>query len=193
MLPSPLQPSALLWVRMSDERLQFVVMRDPRSQAVSTFFFEHVHHHKRTEQMIGAGLDNVGDFVLEVLPNLCQWMSIRYALFSGPMAQQSTMFWYEDAMSDAVTWHHNWLASVGLNLPESIVQKMAHAAEREEFDFETLGRNEHPGQEAKGAVEEHTSHQDWKENVPAEILEEIDDILRLWLPPVILARLGISP
>ncbi|MEP0659043.1 MAG: hypothetical protein ABJC87_07285, partial [Roseobacter sp.] len=75
----------------------------------------------------------------------------------------------------------------------SIVEKMSQAAERGDFDFETLGRNEHPGIDTEGAKEEEKSHRNWKESVSPDILEEIDDILRRWLPPVILARLDILP
>lgn len=168
-------------------------MRDPRPQAISTFYHLQVHHNKKAETIIGAGLDKVDDFVLSALPTLCQWMSIRYALFTGPMAQQSTLFWYADAVSDVVTWHHEWLASVGLNITESVVDKMVQATESGEFDFKTLGRNDHPGVDEQGAGEEVKTHRSWQDDLNPEILGEVDDILRQWLPLVILAKLEVLP
>lgn len=168
-------------------------MRDPRPQAVSTFYHEQLHPGRNPKQSIGAGLDTVDDFVLAALPTLCQWMSLRYAFFTGPMAQQSTLFWYDDAVSDALTWHHNWLASVGLNLPEPAVEEMVQAATSGDFAFETRGRNAHPGEDVEGAGEEDKSSRSWREEINPELMEEIEDTMRQWLPPEILARLEVLP
>lgn len=168
-------------------------MRDPRPQSVSTFYHLKVHHQKDDAKVIGSGLKAIDEFVLDALPDLCRWMSIRYALFTGPMHQQSTLFWYDDAVSDIVTWHQEWLASVGLNLTESVVERMAQAAERGEFDFNTLGRNDHPGTDKEVPEEKEKAHASWKDGLNTEILEDLDDILRQWLPPVILARLKVLP
>lgn len=168
-------------------------MRDPRPQAVSTFYHFKVHTNRNPLTAIGSGLESIDDFVLNALPALCQWLSIRYELFTGPMAQRSTLFWYNDAISDAVTWHNEWLSSVGLNLTESVVEGMVQAAERGDFDFDTPGRNDHLGIYEEGEGEEKEAHRSWKDYLNPEILEDVDDVLRQWLSPVILARLGVLP
>lgn len=169
-------------------------MRDPRAQAVSTFYHEIVHEHKETKfHWIGYGLSTVDEFVMETLPTLCQWLTIRYLLFAGAMAEQSTLFWYTDTLANPTSWHSDWLNSVGVHLPAPVVEEMASAATNGEFGFTTQGKNEHPGEvsvepETNDDVQEE-SLPTWKTEISPELMGRIDDIMRQWLPPALFARI----
>lgn len=168
--------------RLADDRLQFVAMRDPRAAAVSTFFHEALHPSPEQKVTIGFDANTLDEFVLEMVPVLCQWVALRYLLFTAILGGQSTIFWYHDALLDAHRWHSDWIASVGLHLPETVVDEMADAALREDFNFETKGKNEHPGASQKPA---------WHDPLRPETLVALDVIVRKWLPPVVLAKLDI--
>lgn len=173
-------------------------MRDPRAQAVSTFYHEIVHDHLESRyHWIGFGLNTVDEFVMATLPTLCQWLTIRYYIFAVAMEKQSTLFWYTDTFADPAHWHADWLASVGVHLPTPVVEEMATAATNDQFGFITSGKNEHPGEvstENKGEDEQEDkeSHPTWKSEISAELMGRIDDIMRKWLPPALLARFELS-
>lgn len=165
-------------------------MRDPRAAAVSTFFHMEAHHIRKPEEKVGFGTNTLDEFVLEMVPILCQWVALRYLLFSTILEQQSIILWYEDALLDAHRWHYEWVASVGLHLPDAVIEAMADAALREDFDFETEGKNEHPGVNttSKGGASQRPV---WNNMLRPETLVALDLIARKWLPPVILAKLNI--
>lgn len=164
-------------------------MRDPRAAAVSTFFHKELHPSPKRKVTVGSGADTLDEFVLEMVPVLCQWVALRYLLFTAYLESQSTIFWYQDALLDARRWHYEWIASVGLRLPEAVVAKMADVALRENFRFETEGKNEHPG--TITAEKEASQRPTWHDLLQPETLEALDIIMRKWLPPGILAKLNI--
>ena len=77
-----------------------------------------------------------------------------------------------------------------MHLPERVVEEMANAALREDFDFDTKGKNDHPGvvEEVK---KEEVHRPTWKEMLRPETLVELDAIARQWLPPAVLVQLGV--
>lgn len=87
-------------------------------------------------------------------------------------------------MADPLAWHYRWLASVGLQMPAEVVKGAASAAARHDFIFPSKGVDEHPG----GNASERRSYRD---EISAVTLAGFDDVLRTWLPPVLLARLGV--
>ena len=166
-------------------------MRDPRAGAVSTFFHKQKHPSAQRLNFVVGYIYTLDEFTLAIAPLLCQWVTIRYFLFSGMLGPKSTLFWYDDALLDAHKWHSDWLAAVGVHLPEHVVEEMADAALREDFDFTTNGRNDHPGvtEEVKQAQVHRPT---WKELLRPETLVELDVIARQWLPPEVLVRLNLT-
>ena len=168
-------------------------MRDPRAKAVSTFYHEIFHHDdglKNDHHWIGFGLKTIDEFVMAVLPALCRWLTIRYLIFTGAMAKQSTIFWYSDTLADPTRWHSDWLQSVGVHLPIHVVEDMANAATNDQFSFKTPGKNEHPGEvtaENEG-TDETESLPSWKTEISPELMDSIDNIMHTWLSPAVLAR-----
>lgn len=162
-------------------------MRDPRAGAVSTYFHEKLHVTVAKGGAVGSGSETLDEFVLAVAPVLCQWLTLRYILFTDIMGALSTLFWYDDGLEEPFNWHSEWVASVGLHLPEPVVEEMADAALREEFDFDTKGRNKHPGVvQVKGLEDTHSPT--WQELLKPETQVALDDILRNWLPPAVLVK-----
>lgn len=180
---------------VSDRRPQFVIMRDPRAQALSTFYHEKVHSRSKHAKTVGNGEHTLGEFMLSVLPHLCHWMTIRYFLFAGTLAEQSTFLWYEDAMVNTSEWHFDWLASAGLHLPQPVLEHMAEGALHQEFQFMRQGLNEHPGQEDQSVRREGQplNPRSWKSEISPDLMEKMDAIMRQWLPPVIRSKIYDLP
>ena len=177
---------------LTDHRRQFVIMRDPRAGAVSTYFHEKIHEKVyNKEGGVGASATTLDEFVLVMVPVLCQWLTLRYLLFTEVMGPQSTIFWYDDGLNDAVTWHKEWVASAGVHLPMTAVEVMADAALREDFAFDTKGKNTHPGETTTTKKKEETDSPTWQEVLSPETLMDVDVIARKWLPPAILAKLSL--
>lgn len=164
-----------------DDWLQMAVFRDPRPTVVSSYF-----HLKRLAKM---DLPSLEEFVAQKLPITCQWLAVRYNLFSGSLLHQSTEFWYGNALADPLRWHHRWFDMVGLQLPFSLVNDTANGAVNYDFTFNRKHIDEHPGGEAgQEAGARRFEHQ-----VSTEVRNTADDVLRVWLPPVLLAQLGVAP
>lgn len=143
---------------------------------------------------VGGELETLDEFALAIAPVLCQWVTVRYLLFSAILESKSTLFWYGDAFRDAPKWHYEWMAAVGVHLPTPIVEAMADAALREDFQFDTSGKNDHPGVIAFKKSEEsrqETQTPTWQELLRPETLEELDVIARKWLPPAVLIKLNV--
>lgn len=167
-------------------------MRDPRAGAVSTYFHEQTHAHVyNKEGAVGSAATTLDEFVLAMVPVLCQWLAVRYILFTEIMGPKSTLFWYDDGLNDAVTWHTDWIASAGVHLPQPAIEVMADAALREDFAFDTKGRNDHPGEKTTTKKEEETHRPTWQEMLRPETLVKLDVISRKWLPPAVLAKLNL--
>ncbi|CAM9512001.1 unnamed protein product [Ectocarpus sp. 8 AP-2014] len=183
----PVENAADLWLcvketscKYTDDSLQFVVMRDPRAVAVSTYFYInrspiHLHHPSR-----GKSLDEA---VLVILPQICQFTTIRHILFDGQLSSRSTIFWYEDAMRDPLDWYNRWASLAGFTLPASWIKDI-HASLTEATE-NGRKREPHPG----GQVV--SSDRTWEDEVSPETREEMNSILRTWLPGVLLARFDV--
>lgn len=166
---------------INDDWLQMAVFRDPRPAVVSTFFHLEVH--------AGKDLGKLEDFVARELPVLCQWLTVRYILFAGLLYNQSFTFWYNDAMEDSLRWHYQWFFSVGLQLPLHVVKATAQAAAADDLGFNHKEIDLHPGE----AADTKATVRRFEDEVSPEIVDVADDILRKWLPPALLDKIGIVP
>ncbi|CAN0435948.1 unnamed protein product [Ectocarpus sp. 12 AP-2014] len=181
----PVENESDLWTCMqetpceiTDERLQLVPIRDPRDVAVSTYF-HHVHRNKPENYLeLHPSLDKT---VLEILPQLCHFTTLRHIIFEGLLSDRSETFWYEETVEDPFDWHYRWASFAGLILPRGWIDGMV-AANQEHKIF-----NPHQG----GA--EKSVKRTWRDEVSPEIHQEMDLILRKWLPGVLLARYGVPP
>ena len=166
--------------RFNDDWIQMSVFRDPRPTVVSTFYYVEVQSQK-----------NLGDldaFVARELPIVCQWLAVRYILFTSFLADQSMEFWYNDAIADPVGWHYHWFHSVGLQLPFDVVDAAAQAAAADDLGFGHKDVDLHPGEEKQA-----DGVRRFEDEVSPEILAIADDVLRTWLPPALLERFGVAP
>eukprot|EP00752_Nemacystus_decipiens_P005100 g4628.t1 len=189
----PVQDHADLWncveqagCEIWDDRPQFVMMRDPRPMAVSSFFYVQTHPETRGGKHPALNM-TVDDAVMMMLPGIARYIGLRFNLFQGLLERQSEVFWYDDALADPLRWHYRWLAFAGLNLPRSVVRAASDASVRGEFDFWTEGGpNKHPG------GKDPSTKRSWKDEVSPELHAEMDEITRRWLPPAVLAKIGLS-
>lgn len=166
---------------ITDDWIQMAVFRDPRPTIVSLFYYLEVDRHW-----------NLGDleaFVARELPILCQWLAVRYTLFTGILAHQSVELWYNDAIVDPLGWHFHWFYSVGLQLPFHVVEAIAEAATADELGFDQKTIDAHPGEEPR----DETVARRFEDEVSPEMLEFANDVLRTWLPPILLERFGVAP
>ena len=92
------------------------------------------------------------------------------------------MFWFEDTISDPFKWHLQWLAFAGVQLPPTIVDGMVQAAVETGRHF----INPHVGGEKASA------NRTWVDEVGEDVVKGADEILRAFLPPVLLARWGVT-
>lgn len=166
---------------ITDDSLQMIIYRDPRPAVVSAFY------HLRTYSTRQIG--DMQEFVERELPTLCEWLVVRHILFSGFLRQQSMEFWYDEAMADPLEWYYQWFGSVGLQLPYSVVRDAANAAEADDLGFRQKRIEMHRGEPARTS----TGVRKFKDEVSPEILKTADAVLRVWLPPILLEKLGVEP
>ncbi|CAN0125698.1 unnamed protein product [Scytosiphon promiscuus] len=119
---------------------------------------------------------------MKILPQVCHLTTLRHILFSGMMPDRSEIFWYDDALRDPFDWHFRWMSLAGLYLPRPWVDSIAASAGIGAWATEA---NPHPG------GEEASPNRTWRDEVSPEILDDMDDILRTWLPGVLLARFDV--
>lgn len=124
----------------------------------------------------------VDQYMWDNLPRICQWIALRHILFEGLLAKQSSTSWYEDSISDPVGWHFEWTHFAGLQLPATAVENIAQTS----IDGALHFIDEHPG--GQKASTERT----WKNEVSVDVVDGVDEILRAFLPPVLLARWGVT-
>lgn len=167
-----------------DSRVQMLILRDPRSVAVSTYY--HIKTHPTHNIHIKVG-ETVEKFALRMLPTICRHVYIRYAILSEQMSDKTVKFWFNDTIANPLAWHQRWLSSVGLELPENIVHEATDTALRRVFGFEAKGIYLHPGEERAepGRL--------YEEEIGPRFRAKLDDICRIWLPPVLLKKWGIPP
>lgn len=165
----------------SDDWVQMAIFRDPRPVVVSTFYHLEVHSNRQLGDLEG--------FVKRELPIVCQWLAVRYLLFTGYLADQSTEFWYNDAMVNPLDWHYHWFYSVGLHLPFHVVEAAVQAAGADDLGFHHKKVDLHPGEE----VRTEPGARRFEDEVSPEIVAIADEVLRTWLPPILLERFGVTP
>eukprot|EP00752_Nemacystus_decipiens_P011502 g10214.t1 len=177
---------------ITDDRVQMAVFRDPRATAASLFFRMEQDHY---DLLSNAGLTAVDDFFLAVLPALCKWTSVRHRLFAEALAAQSTVYWYDDVLEAPLKWQYNLLYYLGLNMPAAVVEWVVHVVTSESpaggffATADARGDDERPVRGKGGALAASWTYRD---EVSTESLRVADHILRVWLPPVLQEKLGVS-
>lgn len=175
---------------INDDWHQMAIFRDPRPVSVSAFY--HLQRNKKLSFYSGT----VDDFVVAVLPTMAQWIAVRHILFEGIMKDQSTSFWYQDALDDPSKWHYRWLQTIGLQLPPGVVQGMIDAAIL--GDLNDLGVKGNSRLDTHQSAQESTDQVDQKfrkfeDEVSPHLLAIANDSLRQWLPRVLLKQLDVTP
>ena len=157
------------------------VLRDPRPLAVSAYF-----HLLREYPLEVKGL-SVDTYVATMLPEFCQWVSVRYLVFGELLRDRSAMFWYGEALDDPVSWHVDFFEFVGLNMPEEVLKKSADVAMRggSILGFPSKGLDRHDGGAAAGLT------RTFRDELNSTTLANMDDVLRVWLPPAMLEKVGV--
>lgn len=170
--------------QITDDSLQIAVLRDPRAVTVSSYF--HVVRQKMT-MLSAENITSVDQFFVSRLDPITQWISLRYLLFTQIAPDISEVFWYADALADPLEWHGRFYTFVGLQLPDLVVHHAADIATQggEILGFPSKGLDYHPN----GG--EQTSTRTFRDELTDESLAMMDDVLRKWLPPIILRRLQI--
>lgn len=169
-----------------DDRLQMAILRDPRPMAVSAYFHQVLHDSPRVR---GVSVD---EFALSLLPVVCKWLSVRYFFFAELFKANSAIFWYDDALADPIEWHRMLFSLVGLRLPPFVGEKAARVnagsvAGRRTFGFPVKGIDKHEG--GRDASKDRT----FRDEVNSTTISSMDNILRVWLPPIVLHKLGVMP
>lgn len=167
-------------VSFADDRSQLVILRDPRAVAVSSYY------HRKNGNVLG-GEFSLEEYLPQILPGICMWTSIRYVLFAG-LLDNSNIFWYDETVARPRDWHRAFLNSVGLHVPSSVVEGAVAAALRGEFSFTAKTMDRHSEQDSGEVV----FNRSWKDDLEPNVILELDSVLRMWLPPVLLAKLGIA-
>lgn len=187
-------------IAAGDERVhQMAVMRDPRPMAVSAYFHQLINAPRYVE---GYTVDG---FALAILPILSQWLGVRAFVFRH-VATDSTWFWYDDALADPDSWHRELFVMVGLSMPDAVVAKAASGAVEgnQMFNFPSKGIDVHAGAMRRRGRELNSAApappvavavpaRSYRDEVNATTLSEMDDVLRNWLPPTVLEKLGVLP
>ena len=160
----------------SDTRLQFATLRDPRPMTVSAYF------HRVNDKSRSVEGVTVDEYVRGYLAAACQWVALRYYLFEGVLAETSSVFWYDEAITDIVGMHLQWMKFAGLQLPMRAVDGMVESARA----LSSKSVNKHPG----GT---NSADRSWEDEVGVDVVRDAEEILRAYLPPVLLIRWGIEP
>ena len=145
---------------------------------VSSFFHLKRHKNERGE--------SVHSFAVRMLPTICRFVHLRWLLLHERMADKTVEFLYDESLADPFGWHQRWLSSVGLTPSQSVVLEATDTALRKEYGFTSKGVDEHPG------GKEVTPARHWDDEISAEVVEQLNDICRVWLPPVLLEKFGID-
>ena len=161
-------------------------MRDPREVTVSAYFHKKRNSIERGRS--GSNVESVDEFFQKYLRATCMWISLRYFFFTETLGDQSELFWYDDHEADPIDWHRRYFAFIGLTMPASKVVEMAMFASGGDInsvlDFKAKGIDTHPG--GNGSVA-----RSFRDDLGADSLAMMDDVMRKWVPPVMLNRFGI--
>lgn len=170
--------------RINDNRLQMLVLRDPRAVVVSSFYYLKTH---KVNMARLRPTESVDAFALRMLPTICRFVHIRYIVLMERMADKTIEFVYDESLADPLEWHHRWLRFAGLNLPVSAVQHATDTALRGDYGFAAKGRDKHPG----GLKT--TPSRSYETEIGPDVRAKLDEICRVWLPPVLLEKFGVPP
>eukprot|EP00752_Nemacystus_decipiens_P006728 g6051.t1 len=174
---------------ITDDRMQMAVFRDPRAAAASLFFRMQREHPEALEK---AGLVSVDNFFLAVLPSLCKWTSVRHRLFADAVASPSIVYWYEEVLESTFKWYYNLLYYLGLAMPAAVVEWVLHTVTskpHEDGFFAAAAGGDDERLVKEGVVL--STNRTFRDDISAESLQAADDILRVWLPPVLQEKLGV--
>lgn len=163
----------------SDERLQLAVMRDPRAVTVSTYFYLL----RKNPELLKSFDFSLDTFFQRSLETTCMWTNIRHLLFTKLLADKSKAFVFEDMLLDSVDWYGWFFPFIGLEFPVDVIFEIAQSAN----ERSGRGINEHPGGRKAGG------NQTFLEELGPESLAMMDDVVRVWLPPILLQSFGIPP
>ena len=113
---------------------------------------------------------------------------MRYLLFTQIIGDRSNLFWFEDLFVDPVDFHGRLLFFAGLRLPLETVVGMARVASGggRLYGFKEKGPDKHYGGIEPG------ENRTFRNELSAESLAMMDDVMRTWMPPVLLQRFGIA-
>lgn len=178
----------LLHPRRPDHALQLATFRDPRAVAVSTYFWIETHAKDvavYAEERVNLNR-TLDESIVEILESVCLWTSTRHILFNYLNRAQSAVISYEEAKEDVLEWHFRWTHLAGLNLPVAWVNDIAALAQRGKWASLTQGVNPHPG------GEEATVARTWRDEVSPELWDDMDAVVRRWLPCGLVERLGLA-
>lgn len=170
-----------------DNSFQMAILRDPRPMAVSSYFHQVINAPRRVQ-----GLP-VDEWVLLMLPIFCKWLSVRYFLFAELLAAKSGIFWYDETLADPTGFHHTFYSLIGLRLPTSVVAKAASVAASAGLERGTLLGFPVKGLDRHEGGEDARKDRTFRDEVNSTTLSSMDDILRVWLPPVVLGQLRVTP
>lgn len=90
-------------------------------------------------------------------------------------ADHSEVFFFDELLVDPVDWYGRFLSFVGLKLPFEVIVDLAQRGSIKG------GINEHP-------AGNNQSNRTFTSELKAESLEMMDDVMRVWLPAVLLRR-----
>ncbi|CAN0050340.1 unnamed protein product [Ascophyllum nodosum] len=169
---------------LTDDSLQIAVLRDPRAVTVSSYF---QLARQKSPMLDKEKVESVDFFFINHLDSIAQWISLRYVLFTQIMPERSEVFWYEDAVADPIEWHGRYYNFVGLRPPPRVIHHASAIATKggSILGFPAKGLDYHPD------GEEQAPTRTFRDELGAESLAMMDDVLRKWLPPIILRRLRL--
>lgn len=169
---------------MADDRLQMLVLRDPRAVVVSSYYYL-----KKNQLHVPRAIkgETVDAFAVRMLPPICRFVHMRYALLREKVPDQTVEFFYNDSLADPLQWHRRWLSSAGLNVPDSVVLEATDTALRRKFGFAAKGIDKHIG------GNEAAPSRSYRDELSPEASAQLDHIVRAWLPPALLRKFGVPP
>lgn len=164
-----------------DDRSQMVIFRDPRPVAVSAYYYL-LHNYPRAIKF-----DSVREYVAALLPVMTKWISVRYLLFVElPVPQPPSIYWYNETLSDPIEWHRKFYSSIGIRLPEDVIAEQARRAALGDSMFGMVPK----GYDLHFDPKDNSTTQSFRD-LGAATVEEMNNELRLWLPPVVLDKLDL--
>lgn len=116
------------------------------------------------------------------------WTTVRYILSTEFLADESELFYFEEMLMDPVDWFRRYLPFIGLHVPAEVIFDLADEAANEGgmFGLTDAGVDVHPGGAAPAPS------RTYKDELGPESLAMMDDVLRAWLPSVLLNRWGVE-